>query len=355
MENLVSIYTPNKKIKEYAQQIDAHWRSALTSILDVGKVLNVALEDVGRKEWVRMVDNVLPFTRRTAEKLVKISNDPRLSNVKYAEYLPPHWTSLHELTFLSDDKFEDGIDKGIISADADRKDIVEFVKSGSDAAERTATKKPKQSTAKTNFQSNVADDPSSMRLATITSSDYLADWQFEAFEKALKTLCKKHKVEFEIRRPSLEKIELGAKRKELGDKTEKWLTDRAKTYNVSISQEEQDLLLDALYQMENKKYPLNTDPNSEFAANDIRNPKHKYHGERKGTLYPYCQKHKIVNRYATIETVDYEAFCETFVLQHCRGNARARDDAHQKLLRRSNSPNPRNAKFAKAALAKLIV
>ena len=92
-------YKPSRQAKQYAKKIEVAWRSAFDSILEVAKLLNEALEELGRPQWLDLVDNALPFERRMAEKLVKIANDARITNSKFAASMPPRWTTLHELTY----------------------------------------------------------------------------------------------------------------------------------------------------------------------------------------------------------------------------------------------------------------
>ena len=94
-----------KESKAYATHIRTQWSNALNSIIEVGKILREAADELGKIDFLEMVNNDLPFTRRTAEKLMTIAQDRRLTDPKNAEYLPPHWTTLHEVTYLDDDAF----------------------------------------------------------------------------------------------------------------------------------------------------------------------------------------------------------------------------------------------------------
>jgi hypothetical protein len=53
-----------------------------------------------------MVADDLPFSLTTADRLIKIAADQRLSSVP-AESLPPRWSTLYELTKLSDDDWDE--------------------------------------------------------------------------------------------------------------------------------------------------------------------------------------------------------------------------------------------------------
>jgi|TARA_R110001606_G_scaffold20752_1_gene73889 hypothetical protein len=98
VNTFVKPYVPSGKSKKYINRIQKSFQSALKDFLDIGRALMDAEEELGRKEWLDMVTNSLPFSRRTAEKLVKVAKDKRINDPKNAQFLPPHWTSLHELT-----------------------------------------------------------------------------------------------------------------------------------------------------------------------------------------------------------------------------------------------------------------
>ena len=49
-----------------------------------------------------MVEGHLPFGERTAQRLVTIANDPRLSNATHVSHLPQSWYTLYELTKVPD-------------------------------------------------------------------------------------------------------------------------------------------------------------------------------------------------------------------------------------------------------------
>jgi hypothetical protein len=69
-----------------------------------------------------MIENELPFGKRTAQMLMAVANDPRLTTAKHASRLPPHWYTLYELRQLSDAQFEAAIANGLINPEMERDD-----------------------------------------------------------------------------------------------------------------------------------------------------------------------------------------------------------------------------------------
>jgi hypothetical protein len=67
-----------------------------------------------------MVEHELPFGSSTAERLMAIAHDRRLTNPAHGQHLPPHWRTLYELARLSDKVFAARIADGTIYADMER-------------------------------------------------------------------------------------------------------------------------------------------------------------------------------------------------------------------------------------------
>jgi N6-adenosine-specific RNA methylase IME4 len=64
-----------------------------------------------------MVERSLPFTSSTAQRLIKIARDPRLSNPAHVQLLPNQWGTLYELTKLDNETFEKNLADGSINPD----------------------------------------------------------------------------------------------------------------------------------------------------------------------------------------------------------------------------------------------
>jgi hypothetical protein len=113
--------------EEWAERIRGKWQDNVAGIIAVGLELNNAREELGTKEFWRMVQdkNLLGFSRGTVSKLMKIAADPRLLEVSH-EKLPAAWVTLYALTRLTDEEFQQGIDSGIIHAGMERKDIAQL-------------------------------------------------------------------------------------------------------------------------------------------------------------------------------------------------------------------------------------
>jgi hypothetical protein len=103
------------------------WETAreatIEATIEIGKLLIAARKNLKQGEFIKMIKNDLPFSRFTANKLMKIARDPRI--VAHVKHLPPHWGTLYEIALLRDEFYE-ALERGIIHPDAQRKDITEF-------------------------------------------------------------------------------------------------------------------------------------------------------------------------------------------------------------------------------------
>jgi hypothetical protein len=107
----------------WALRISARWRQSIESIIETGQLLHDAKAALPHGEFGAMIADALPFGARTAQMLMAVASDKRLSNPKHVSLLPPSWGTLHALTSLSDDEFTRGIEEKIIRPDMERKDV----------------------------------------------------------------------------------------------------------------------------------------------------------------------------------------------------------------------------------------
>jgi hypothetical protein len=91
----------------WAKKICAAWQDSVRSIIKCGELLISAKDDLKGKhgEFGRMIENELPFLSSTAQRLMAIARDRRLTNPAHMQLLPPSWDTLYELTKLDDEKF----------------------------------------------------------------------------------------------------------------------------------------------------------------------------------------------------------------------------------------------------------
>ena len=107
----------------WALRINAAWRRSLEAVIETGRLLIDAKSRLKHGQWQAMIETQLDFSADTAQRLMAIARDERLTNPAHARFLPRSYTTLAELTKLSDGEFGRGIAEKIIRPDMERKDV----------------------------------------------------------------------------------------------------------------------------------------------------------------------------------------------------------------------------------------
>jgi hypothetical protein len=117
---------PGAPASAWAVRISACWQASVKAILEVGRLLSEAKAALPHGAFGAMIESDLPFTARTAQMLMAISADPQISNPKFISHLPANWGALYDLSTLNlnEEQFEEGITKGVIAPDAERKPLI---------------------------------------------------------------------------------------------------------------------------------------------------------------------------------------------------------------------------------------
>jgi hypothetical protein len=117
---ILNIMSPSK----WATRICAAWQKQLPGIFETGVLLESAKDELRPAEWRALLSNKeLPFGKRTANRLIAIAKDDRLRSETHASRLPACLMTLYELTKLTSEQFEQGIETGVINPKMMRKDL----------------------------------------------------------------------------------------------------------------------------------------------------------------------------------------------------------------------------------------
>ena len=114
---------------KYAQRITDCQRKGVSSIIECGRLLIAAKDELKHGQFLKMIENELPFGRSTAQALMKIASDGRITKYQHAGCLPAHWSTLAKLTQLPDAAFEARIADGTIHPGLERRPAVEMIES----------------------------------------------------------------------------------------------------------------------------------------------------------------------------------------------------------------------------------
>jgi hypothetical protein len=82
--------------------------------------LPVSKKALEHGQFEQMVQDELPFGPRTAQRLMAIAGDERLTKAPHASLLPQGWMTLYELTRLTDEQFAAAVADGAINPEMRR-------------------------------------------------------------------------------------------------------------------------------------------------------------------------------------------------------------------------------------------
>ena len=109
--------------KKWVDRISSAWREQVPSIFETGNLLEAAKAELAHGEWLVLAKEELPFSHQTANKLMAIADSDVLRNYAHGRNLPAAWTTLYELTKLTEEQFDAGIKSGAINPKMERKDV----------------------------------------------------------------------------------------------------------------------------------------------------------------------------------------------------------------------------------------
>lgn len=107
---------------KYADEFNGYLRNSVQTIIEAGRSLVRAKEALAHGEFTDMLEHDLLVGPRTAQKLMAVGQDERLTNTTIWTHLPPTWTTLYELTRLDDKTLETAVKDGTINPDMLGKD-----------------------------------------------------------------------------------------------------------------------------------------------------------------------------------------------------------------------------------------
>jgi hypothetical protein len=116
--------SPNSNIrswKAFADLIAGSWQKQAGAIIETGRHLIEAKQELSRDEFAPLVKLKLPFTSSTARKLMLIAENQIVC--AHVHKMPPSWGTLYELTKLSDEVLRAAIKDGRVNPKMQRKDV----------------------------------------------------------------------------------------------------------------------------------------------------------------------------------------------------------------------------------------
>jgi hypothetical protein len=111
-------------VHQWVGHIRAALGKSVTSIIETGRLLIIAKEKLGHREWGRLFKTKLvPFGIRSAQYLMVIAQHPVLSDAKHASLLPSSWMTLYALSRANPATLTAALHDGRVRPDMPRKAV----------------------------------------------------------------------------------------------------------------------------------------------------------------------------------------------------------------------------------------
>ncbi|MBF0096260.1 MAG: DUF3102 domain-containing protein [Magnetococcales bacterium] len=114
--------------EEYASWISNAWNESMAGILETGRRLSEAKEKLPHGEFDKMIESELPFSRVTALRIRRVSENKYFSNVSPVKHLPTSYSILYELLALKQEDFDKLLDSGLINENTTRAEVIDLKK-----------------------------------------------------------------------------------------------------------------------------------------------------------------------------------------------------------------------------------
>ncbi|WP_197410697.1 DUF3102 domain-containing protein [Devosia epidermidihirudinis] len=295
----------------YVGLIQSHLEKTLQGFIEIGRILTEAKHRLGASRWLDMINNDLPFTRRTAEKLIKIAADARLTDPRYANKLPPHWTSLHELTYLDDEQFEQGIADGIIRPDAERKEISGLKTKAAILSNRVNSTKSQSRNSASKQPQHIAPDVGTNEISLCVAHSFLQPAQVHTFETQLAALFGQFRLEPQNLEDFTRRLVLAG--------IERRLKQARQEFRHGLDGNDVTAIEKTFFELETKNAVA-----GQFGDSD-------HSGLELDELYNYCLDLQIVTKYTPVEFLNPQAYVDLLGWRYLTGNAAEQEAALEGL------------------------
>ena len=115
-------------VASFASEIRVNWQRGVDTFMNIARLCadaNTRLTDAKKRELMAC----LPFGEATFSKFAKIGADTRLKSPEIQRLLPPRYTTMYAITFLTDEQLERAIAVKVIHPDLEREELQKWRKS----------------------------------------------------------------------------------------------------------------------------------------------------------------------------------------------------------------------------------
>jgi superfamily II RNA helicase len=103
------------ELDDWRSRIEAAWQKSVESVIEVGRLVQQAKSELGASYSV--LETELPFSSTVAAFLIKIVENPILSDPQYFNRLPNSYNTLYHLSSIDNDELVKQIEDGVITPD----------------------------------------------------------------------------------------------------------------------------------------------------------------------------------------------------------------------------------------------
>lgn len=103
------------ELDDWRGRIEAAWQKSVESVIEVGRLVQQAKFELGAS--YSLLETELPFSSTVAAFLVKIVENPILSDPQYFNRLPNSYNTLYHLSAIDNDELVKQIEDGVITPD----------------------------------------------------------------------------------------------------------------------------------------------------------------------------------------------------------------------------------------------
>ena len=122
----IEISHAKKNVDNYLISITSAWNKAAMSIIEVGRQLNEAQNDLSKIEFrqlKRELEDQRIMSSSTITKLKMIANNVVLTKEENQKYLPPSYETLYLLSRIEENELSEAFENQLISTETQRNNI----------------------------------------------------------------------------------------------------------------------------------------------------------------------------------------------------------------------------------------
>lgn len=295
------VISSQKELAEWRTRIESAWQKSVQSVIEVGNLVKQAKEQLGVS--YTLLESELPFSSTVAAFLIKIAENPVLSNPTYHARLPNGYNTLYYLASVDEKQLVEQIENGEITPN--------FTLASAKSLREALPKKPSSTTIAHKKPKTVTLEVGSISIAAPDNVDQFQKDLTKLLTKYSGTITHTHKDQ---------SLAEWHNQKLLTQALEK-ISEYESELNTTVSLENMRILEDACFYIskdKNRKYKVEVVKDGELVERvaiptDYKDYKalSKLLGVEnitRGEIEKYCVTNKIPNQFTDLKSMDKEIY-----------------------------------------------